>query len=49
MTTEERLSKLETRVQIVEELVQTAQAKLEAFAASPAAKKIASMFGVQLT
>jgi hypothetical protein len=46
--TEERLAKLEERLETVERVLADARDKFDAFANSPAAKKLAGMFGVKL-
>lgn len=48
ISTEERLSRLEARVEAVEALLADAKAKVEVFTRSPGARKLAALLGVRL-
>lgn len=46
--TDERLARLEQRVEAIERVISDTRDKIAAFAATPAARKVARMFGVTL-
>lgn len=48
MDTDERLAKLEQRVEAVENVINDVRAKVTAWAATPAARKLVKLFGVTL-
>jgi len=48
MDTDERLAKLEQRIEAIETVITEAREKLTAWAQTPAARKLAKMFGVIL-
>jgi hypothetical protein len=47
-STDERLARLEQRVEAVETLIEDVRAKISTWAESPAARKLAKMFGVSV-
>lgn len=48
MDTDERLAKLEQRVEEIEKLIQLGREKLDTWAKTPAARKLAGMVGLKL-
>lgn len=46
--TDERLARLEQRVEAIEAVIGDVRAKVTAWAATPAARKLARMFGVTM-